>query len=137
MSEKSWKGAFLSTGLPLEYTVRKTIRDLDLTTGREFSYIRRNEPGQPTEFSIAVSTSQIGMGTRVPFWVDYVSECEYRREGTKWVFIPERHENECGARLSEFFVTLDQLSDGAHINWQHLDKFSSRYQFASKGCEVF
>lgn len=132
MNEKSWKDALLATGLPLEYSVRQTISQLGLPTGKEFSYLRYNEYGQPTEFSVDVSTSQIGSDGPVFFWVDYLIECKYRKEGTRWIFIPDQDE----ASLRGL-PTLDQITDGIKLDWQQFDHLSGRYVFAAKGCEVF
>lgn len=137
MDEKSWKDALLSTGLPLEYSIRQTISQLGLTSGTEFSYLRYNEYGQSTEFSVDVSTSQIGLGGPVFFWVNYLIECKYRKEGTRWIFIPDKDESKFGLALRGLLPTLDQMTDGIKLDRKRFDRLFGRYVFAAKGCEVF
>jgi hypothetical protein len=51
-SDKKWKDSLLKTGLPLEYLVAEKLSELKYGIQGEYRYLRPNEQGIPTEFSI-------------------------------------------------------------------------------------
>jgi hypothetical protein len=136
MSEKHWKDALLATGQPLEHTVAQIITEAGLEPPREYGYIRPNENSVPTEFSVDLHTCQIGMGSDLPFWGDYLIECKYRHDGTRWIFTPEEYRGTFGPRLKDSFVTLDVLADGHRVDRSYIETFSNVYKFCSRGCEI-
>src|SRR5258705_591858 len=136
MAAKPWKDALLATGQPLEHSAVRIIAEADLTPPREFGYIRPNENGVPTEFSIDLHTSQIGSEGDIPYWGDYLIECKYRREGTRWIFTPEEHQGILGPRLKDTLVTLDVLADDYRVDRSYVESFSDSYTFCSRGCEI-
>lgn len=137
MSDKTWKDALLATGQPLEHSTARVLAGADLTPPREYGYVRPNENGVLTEFSIDLHTSQMGIGGDIPYWGDYLIECKYRRDGTRWVFTPEEHEGILGPRLKDALVTLDVLADHYRIDRSYVESFSGSYTFCSRGCEIF
>lgn len=53
-ANKKWKDALLKTSLPLEYLVAEQLSDLRFGIHGEYHYLRPNEQGIPTEFSIDI-----------------------------------------------------------------------------------
>lgn len=137
MSAKPWKDALLATGQPLEHSVARIVAEANLTPPREYGYIRPNENAIPTEFSIDIHTSQMGLEGGIPFWGEYLIECKYRKEGTRWIFTPEEHEGILGPRLKDALITLDVLSDDFSVDRSYVESFSKSYTFCSRGCEIF
>jgi hypothetical protein len=135
MSAKPWKDALLATGQPLEHSTTRILAEFDLAPPREYGYIP-NENGIATEFSVDLHTSQMGIDRDIPCWADYLIECKYRREGTRWIFTPEEHEGVLGPRLKDTLVILDALADEYRVDRNYLESFSHSYTFCSRGCEI-
>jgi hypothetical protein len=131
----SWKDTLLSTGLPLEYSVRRVIENLGLIGSREFSYIRNNENGFQTEFSVDVHAFQFDH-MPISYWAEYLIECKYRRDGTQWIFIPEERFEDDGPSSCLSFVSLDFWSEGIRMDKNLFDSLPD-YKVVAKGCEVF
>lgn len=112
---KSWKDYLLSSGIPLEHSVREVIRSTGLTGPTEFKYEKPNELGIQTVFSVDVHTSYVGTPDN-EVWIDFFIECKYRHDGTIWVFTPEEDNYtnfEFGER--DLFNVLDEFTDGLEL----------------------
>jgi hypothetical protein len=57
----NWKDALLGSGVPLEYSVRSILEKLGISDTREYKYLRPNEDGVETEFSIDLQASHINL----------------------------------------------------------------------------
>lgn len=110
MSEKQnndskWKDSLLKSSLPLELLVAEKIARTGFDVNSEYSYIRTNEQGIETEFSVDLHASKSfdmpypeELATHVDLLIpgllpdiaefDMLIECKYNYPGVKWVFSP-------------------------------------------------
>ncbi len=106
---KSWKDYLLRSGLPLENDVKNYLESKGCISGFEFSYLRRDEKEQEKEFSYDVDASYI----KDPYFIDFMVECKYRHEGTKWIFTPQQYGGitditaNCFMHPSDHFVPIE------------------------------
>lgn len=134
MSDKAWKQHLLSSGLPLEFTVRRILEDFGLFHPNEFRYERLNEAGQPTVFSVDLNTSKIYTDRNL--WIELFIECKYRHDNTRWVFTPHEFSDMWSTEFSDVFVTVDLFADGRTINRTALESLQSYYNLCEKGIEI-
>jgi hypothetical protein len=90
MSERGkWKDYLLKSSLPLEHVVRRELAGVGMTGLGAFSYLRPNEHGIITEFSVDVWGS-LSIGNERSEWgtFDALVECKYNYPGVRWVFSP-------------------------------------------------
>jgi len=108
MSKKSWKDHLLSSGLPLEHSVIRELKQHGFLSPREFQYERKNEHGVPTLFSVDVEATNILAERKI--WLDLLIECKYRHDSTQWVFNPDEYDWRLGIEFYESFIALDALT---------------------------
>jgi hypothetical protein len=61
MTETRWKDHLLKSSLPLEHVVRRELAELGMGAMHTFTYVRRNEHGNRTEFSVDIhATTWLG-----------------------------------------------------------------------------
>jgi hypothetical protein len=137
MSKKVWKDHFLSSGVPLEYSVAQIFEELGSWRAEEFSYERKNEEGIPQIFSVDIRSTRIERNSDI--WLENLVECKYRHDDTKWLFTPSSsldYEARWGTDLSALFVTLDQCCADREIDRDSLGKFGQSYPMCEKGIEL-
>lgn len=86
---KSWKDYLLRSGLPLENDVKNFLDSRGCISAFEFSYLRKNEQNVEKEFSYDIDASWIDVGGND--FIDFMVECKYRHETTKWIFTPQKY----------------------------------------------
>lgn len=129
---KDWKQVFLSSGLPLEYLVRKIFRDLDYLVFVEHSYIRFNENNLATNFSIdlrAIRRNDLNKFSEL-----LLVECKYRSPGTYWAFIQNQHQEPFDTVASPF-ETHDFMASRKLLP-SHSSKNFSQRDYVWKGIEL-
>jgi hypothetical protein len=60
--KRTWKDHFLSSGVPLEYSAARILKQFDFTAPREYKYERIGESGLLTQFSVDIHSSYIVLG---------------------------------------------------------------------------
>jgi hypothetical protein len=95
--EKDWKEYLLKSSLPLEQIVSKKLENKQMGIVGEYPYIRPNEQGIHTEFSIDLHAVKF-LGTQlqsVPIdlkkytaRLNLLIECKYNHPGVRWIFSP-------------------------------------------------
>lgn len=133
-SKKTWKEHFLSSGIPLEYSVAEVFHGLTRRQPKEFSYERQDEQGVTRVFSVDVHSTNLNIDRR-SLRVETLVECNHRHDGTKWVFTPDDYDF-FGASFSELFVTLDECCADRRLNMSFLDDVSGSYPLCTKGIEL-
>ena len=133
VSKKSWKDALLSSGVPLEYSVAQILNAFEVGPQREYQYIRPNENGIPTQFSIDQHAYLL---PTMDHHLELFVECKYRRQGTQWIFAPQPFGFDDESSFEQVFVNLDALSDVGRIDDSAIGRFSDMYQCATKGIEI-
>jgi hypothetical protein len=116
---KSWKDLLLKSGLPLENDVKSYFDAQGCLSNFEYTYLRRDESQIEKEFSYDLDASLILTENRN--WFDFLIECKYRHESTKWVFIPdsyggmdEVHQN-CFLHPMDHFVSMKFPFSGSFV----------------------
>lgn len=133
MSDMAWKDHLLSSGLPLEHSVKRILKELGILTTSEYKYERINELGIPVQFSIDTHATHIN--TKSNLWLDLFIECKYRKEGIRWIFTPERFETVLGPEFRDVFIVLDSVTQHK-INSEVLNRFGNHYELCGKGVEL-
>jgi len=134
MSKKSWKDHLLSSGLPLEHSVIRELKQHGFLSPREFQYERKNEHGVPTLFSVDVEATNILAERKI--WLDLLIECKYRHDSTLWVFNPDEYDWGLGIEFYESFIALDALTKPRRLDYMHLNKFADSYSLCARGIEL-
>ena len=132
-NKKIWKDYFLSSGVPLEFSVINTLKKFDLITPTEYKYMRLNESGCPSQFSVDIYTSYIDVSRNL--WLEALLECKYRHDGIKWIFTPTE-EDIIMPRCEDLYVTLDQYDTKRKFNKAAIASFASEYPLCGKGIEL-
>jgi len=135
MSKKGWKDHLLSSGVPLEYSVRRVFEELGIRQPEEFKYERKNADGVPQVFSVDIVSTGIDLQRR--FWVESLVECKYRHDGTKWVFTPMEYQHDIyRPRFRDLFVTLDQCCPDKKLDPTILNDLRDYFPLCGKGIEL-
>jgi hypothetical protein len=131
--KKNWKDHFLSSGVPLEYSILGILKKLGFSAPREYRYERISESGLLTEFSIDVHSSYI---LRKPnLWLEVFIECKYRHDGTRWAFTPTEHDI-WAPRYEDMFVLLDQYDTSRRLARDKVQLYGKNFSLCAKGIEL-
>jgi hypothetical protein len=78
-SNKKWKDFLLKTSMPLEYLVAEKLSELKYGIQCEYNYLRPNETGVPTEFSVDIWAVNNLFKKNFGLWanLNYLIECKY------------------------------------------------------------
>ena len=133
MGKKSWKEYLLSSGVPLEHSVIKILKSYGFDDLSEFKYIRGNEQGIETLFSVDIKAKKYSGKSLAN--LSLLLECKYRHDQAKWIFVPSEYE--CfGIEFRDLFISTSELSESVSINSTYLNKFADRYALCGKGVEI-
>jgi len=86
-NETIWKDYLLKSGIPLEYEVKKFLSKKMCISDFDHTYLRQDQLNHLTEFSYDIDSSFI----EPPHFIEFMIECKYRHESTKWLFLPESY----------------------------------------------
>jgi hypothetical protein len=134
MSKKTWKDHLLSSGVPLEYSVRQMFEELGIRDPGEYYYERKTPEGLSQIFSVDVHSTNIDV--RRDLRIECLVECKYRHDGTRWVFMPREYGEMFGPDLADLFVTLDQCCIDRELDRRVLTRFEDKYPLCAKGIEL-
>lgn len=134
MSDRSWKDHLLSSGVPLEYSVLRTLADLGIINPAEHRYERPNEQGVSTEFSIDVCATDIDTDRNV--WLELLIECKYRHDNTRWVFAPVDYQRFERASVRDAYVVLDDLAEDRRFDFAAVETEPASYPMCGGGIEL-
>ena len=89
MASTKWKDQLLKTSLPLELRVAELLGEMGFWVGGEYTYLRQNQEGADTEFSVDVHVVQ-ELEVSEDRWGSWevLVECKYSSPGCKWIFLP-------------------------------------------------
>jgi hypothetical protein len=137
-NQKDWKDALLKTSLPLEYLIASKLSNKGCGIQGEFHYLRPNENGVVTEFSVDVWASSPLIKKKGGLWghVNYLIECKHCHDSVKWVFAP--HTKNDVEQLSEKSIVhvLDRLCTRRIFDKTPLWQLGSIYPSCYKGIEL-
>lgn len=135
---KKWKSRLLSSSIPLEYEIGKTLSDLDFSVSFDYTYYRQ-EGETKKEFSTDIKgyfLFPIGEENNLDASLTSLIECKYREEGKKWLFL--RDVNKPITSIINNGHTIKSLSEFS-IRYNKNDlisNFESKFESALKGVEV-
>lgn len=131
---RKWKDALLSSGLPLEYLVAEKLAQNDFFVAGEYPYIRQDEQGINTEFSVDLLATLSLDHDQHGHWanLDLLAECKYRRCGTRWIFSPHPSSNHSNANL----INVNQDLCTRRITYEDLSAIYSDAQHCVRGIEL-
>src|SRR6266567_3230633 len=86
---KKWKDGLLRSSLPLEQLVAEVFVDRKFYVTGEYAYLRPNETGVETEFSVDLEAFDL-LPQKGGSWgkLSCLVECKYSYPGTSWIFAP-------------------------------------------------
>lgn len=134
-----WKDALLKSSLPLEHLVAEVLNRNRIYVSGEFSYVRPNENGQDTEFSVDLNAFELLKDQKHKYWgtLNFLLECKYCYPGTAWIFAPHisdisiscvsLHEDLCTQRIANphpiyrFDNDLPYCTRGVQLNNDGID----------------
>nr|WP_319997623.1 hypothetical protein [uncultured Draconibacterium sp.] len=128
--ETKWKDFLLKSGLPLEFEIREFLSSKKCICDYDYTYLRENEANQLTEFSYDIDASYIEDSSTI----DFMIECKYRHESTKWLFLPEKYNSHHEIFYTSFMHPNDHFVAGERTGlYKYPHKFAP---LCSKGIEL-
>ena len=128
----------LKTSLPLEYLVAEKLSGLKYGIQGEYHYLRPNEQGIPTEFSVDIWAVSPLIKRNIGMWanLNYLIECKYCSPGVKWLFAP--HTKTDTEHLFErgLVHVLDKLCTKQIWDPRPLWRLSNHFTMCFKGVEL-
>lgn len=104
---KSWKKALLKSSLPLELLVGEILYKNSVNVNGEYTYLRMNEQGANTEFSIDLWGNKLFNNDGVNWLnLNFLVECKYNSPGIRWLFAPYTNNEDIYAGVLSVFQDL-------------------------------
>jgi hypothetical protein len=137
-SNKKWKDALLKTSLPLEYVVAGLLNDLGFGIQGEYHYLRPNESGLSTEFSVDIWAVNHLFRKNRRIWgaFNYLIECKYCHPGIKWLFSPHSSSDTEYLFEGSAIYTLDKLCTRQIFDKRPIWNLTKRFPLCFKGVEL-
>lgn len=135
MSDINWKNYLLKSGLPFEYEVKECFAKQGCTVWDEYSYIKEDENKIEKEFSYDIDANYWKGGNSF----DFMIECKYKTEPTKWFFMPDSYSYQSELNQNSFLHPLDHFTDNKFLfNKAPYYKVNEPLgPFCLKGTEIF
>lgn len=137
MDEKDWKYFLLKSGLPFEYEVKECFAKHKCTVWDEFSYVKNDENNIEKEFSYDIDINY--WNTKGDCSLDFMVECKYKTEPTKWFFLPDPYSYQDEVNRNSFLHPMDYFSENKFI-YGHYPYYKVQEPlgpFCLKGVEVY
>lgn len=109
--DNSWKKHLLKSGLPFEYEVKECFVKNGCTVWDEYSYLKRDENDIEKEFSYDLDANTWQGGHSIDFMV----ECKYKTEPTKWFFTPDPYSYQQDLNKNSFFHPVDHFTKNTFL----------------------
>ncbi|AYB30819.1 hypothetical protein [Chryseolinea soli] len=104
--ENGWKKFLLKSGLPFEYEVKECFAKSDCTVWDEYYYLKEDENNVEKEFSYDLDANTWRDGCSIDFMV----ECKYKTEPTKWFFTPDPYAYQQEVNRNSFLHPMDHFT---------------------------
>jgi|AntAceMinimDraft_16_1070373.scaffolds.fasta_scaffold16123_1 hypothetical protein len=134
--DNNWKKHLLKSGLPFEYEVKECFVKCGCTVWDEYSYLKRDENNIEKEFSYDLDANAWNGGHSI----DFMIECKYKTEPTKWFFTPDPYSYQQELNQNSFFHPVDHFTKNTFpFNRVPFDKVINEPlgPFCLKGVEIF
>lgn len=109
--DNSWKKHLLKSGLPFEYEVKECFVKNGCTAWDQYSYLKSDENNIEKEFSYDLDANTWQGGHSVDFMV----ECKYKTEPTKWFFTPDPYSYQHDLSKNSFFHPVDHFTKNTFL----------------------
>ena len=96
----------MKSGLPFEYEVKECFVRNGCTVWDEYSYLKSDENNIEKEFSYDLDANTWQGGHSIDFMV----ECKYKTEPTKWFFTPDPYSYQQDLNKNSFFHPIDHFT---------------------------
>lgn len=128
---KNWKDALLRSSLPLEYLISEILHKLDYNILGEYPYIRLNEKGVETEFSVDLHAVK-NLKEELKTWgeIHLLIECKYNYQSVNWVFSPQPKDLIFNIKYLKVF---DDLCLYRIQSKNYIDEVDKNYNYCMKG----
>jgi hypothetical protein len=136
--ERKWKDILLKSSLPLEYLVAAKLRTKKCSIMGEFAYLRPNENGIDTEFSVDIWSLRTFLKGGNDLWGMFhlLVECKYCHPNVRWVFTP-LSETDIDQQLDmEVVHAMDHICTRMIWNRRPLWKLRHQFPMCIKGVEL-
>lgn len=137
-NDKKWKSALLKTSLPLEYLIAEKLSKLKCGIQGEYHYLRPNEQGIQSEFSVDIWAVSSLIKKNAGMWanLNYLIECKYCHPSVKWIFAP--HTKTDAEHLFEISIVhaLDRLCTKQLWNKKPIWGLIKQFPLCFKGVEI-
>lgn len=105
--EHNWKKHLLKSGLPFEYEVKELFVKNGCTVWDEYSYLKNDENNIVKEFSYDLDANKWNGG----YSIDFMIECKYKTEPTKWFFTPDPYSYQKELNQNSFLHPIDHFTE--------------------------
>jgi hypothetical protein len=102
----TWKEHLLKSGLPFEHEVKECFVKHGCTVWDEFTYLKDDENKIEKEFSYDLDANTWKDGCSV----DFMIECKYKTEPTKWIFSPDPYSYQNDTSINAFLHPIDHFT---------------------------
>lgn len=109
--DNNWKNHLLKSGLPFEYEVKECFVKNGCTVWDEYSYLKSDENNIEKEFSYDLDANTWQGGHSIDFMV----ECKYKTEPTKWFFTPDPYSYQQDLNKNSFFHPVDHFTENTFL----------------------
>jgi len=109
--DTNWKKHLLKSGLPFEYEVKECFYKYGCTIWDEYSYLKKDESNIEKEFSYDLDANKWNGG----YSIDFMIECKYKTEPTKWFFTPDPYSYQNDLNQNSFFHPVDHFTENLFL----------------------
>lgn len=134
-AERGWKRHLLSSGIPLEYEVARTLAALDIATEADYAFTRPDGyQGREGSVDLAGSSFESFGREEIAYKLNLLIECKYRSRNKTLLLLPSH--DSYGVTLGATVNTIDAYSK-VHIPMDSFVDFERAYPFVYKGVEIY
>lgn len=132
-----WKSRLLSSSVPLEYEVARTLTEHQFAVDADYAYSRMDGDSSK-DFSVDISATAYPpyRGEKILAEIHLLIECKHRHENTKWLFFPDPNTDEFATfRLGSTVRAVDEFSS-TFFRSMATAKFDELGTVCLKGVEI-
>lgn len=134
-----WKSKLLSSSVPMEYEVARTLVELGFAIDADYSYARE-DAGITKDFSVDIRATGYppfrSSKSKLLATIELLVECKHRHRGNKWLFFQDPNiEDMSPFMLGHTIRAVDSFSS-TFIPANSTDSFDQQAIFCIKGVEI-
>ncbi len=133
-NSKKWKPRLLSSSLPLEFDVSKTLAKHKFSIEHDYSYLRKEENSYK-EFSVDLKATNFVKIKKVHADITVLAECKYREEGKRWAFLPEIN-SDYSTFTAGYTLRHESAFSTDKIDSAKISGLEYLFDYSTKGTEI-